>query len=249
MSKSKGNTVSPADLIERYGADTVRLYTLFLGPPERDAEWEDRAVEGAHRFLLRYHRIFALHREALRAAPARAPREALTSRQTALLRKSHETIRKAGEDLSRFHYNTAVSALMELLNATGEFLGEGGRLGPGDAAVLRETMEAFTLLLAPVCPHLAEEVWEGLGHGESVFRNRAPEADPALLERESYVLVVSVNGKVRSRLTVPAGLSRDAIEKEALRDVRVRAHVEGRTVERMVHVPGKLLNVVVRGTA
>ncbi|NDY43053.1 leucine--tRNA ligase [Dissulfurirhabdus thermomarina] len=254
MSKSKGNVVDPDEMLRAYGADTVRLFILFAAPPERDLEWSDQGVEGAHRFLQRVWRLVTERAEALRGAPAPGPELARAvagdEALRALRRKTHQTIRKVTEDIeARFHFNTAISAVMELVNETAALLGA-GRPAPGDAtgwAVVREAVEAVLLLLSPMVPHITAELWERLGHEGGLERAPWPEADEAALAADEVAIVVQVNGKVRGRIRAAAGADRAEVEAAALAEPNVRRHVEGKSVRKVVYVPGRLVNIVAAG--
>jgi len=241
MSKSKGNTVDPQDLTERYGADTVRLFTMFAAPPEQSLEWSDAGVEGAHRFL---KRLWAQVFEHVSAGPAPSlDPDALDDEQKALRRKTHETVAKVSDDVGRrYTFNTAIAANMELLNAVSRFqaVGEQGR------AVVQEALEAVVVMLAPIVPHVTHALWRELGRAGAVVDQPWPEADQAALERDSIDLVVQVNGKLRGRIAVPAGAERGEIEELALADSNVQRFVQGKAIHKMIVVPGKLVNVVVK---
>jgi leucyl-tRNA synthetase len=247
MSKSKGNVVDPDDLIRRLGADTARLFSLFAAPPEKDLDWNDHGVEGASRFLNRVWRFAVARRDEIRDAGARPPS---TEEGRAFRRAIHETIARVTDDLDRdFHFNTAVSAIMELVNALHAFESASGAAGssvPGAErrALLREGVETVLLLLGPFCPHLTEELWSELGHRTSLFAMPWPVADPTVLVKDDVTVVVQVNGKVRSRLTLPSGAADVEARTRALDDERVRPWVEGRRVERVVVVPDSLVNIV-----
>jgi len=257
MSKSKGNVVAPDRLIERYGADTVRLYTLFIGPPEKDAEWNDRGVEGAYRFLTRYWRMIEQFLEATEVhAPSKRPPAAQTWEQTGqardLRRRVHELVTQILDDMDRLHLNTAVSGLMQIVNAVqdyqaaqGETLAPAGQ-GKMPAPEVAEAVDMATRLLGPLAPHTAEGAWERLGHTESVFRAGWPAASQEALARDLERLVVQVNGKVRSEVEVPVGAPTEAVRKAALDDPKARKFVEGKTVAQVIHVPGRLVNIVVK---
>jgi leucyl-tRNA synthetase len=243
MSKSKGNTVAPDDLIRRYGADTVRLYTLFIGPPEKDAEWNDRGVEGAYRFLQRYWRViedFVAAKDPTPEIPTSGWDSGGPRRQ--LRRRVHELARQIVADMDRLHLNTAVSGMMQIVNAVEEFQAGGGDLRAPEVA---EALHIGTRLLAPMAPHTAEGAWERLGHRESVFRAGWPSASQEALRKDLLALVVQVNGKVRSRVQVPADASRDAIQEAVLADEKVRHYADGKKVAQVVIVPGRLVNVVI----
>jgi len=247
MSKSKGNVVDPDDLIRAYGADTVRLFSLFAAPPEKDLEWNNRGVEGASRFLNRVWRFAGSHLEELRVAGLRPPTRELSVEGRRFRRTIHETIKRVTDDIEdQFHFNTAISAVMELVNALYEFaassmdtLSQVERSG-----LLREAVETLIRLLGPFAPHLAEELWAQLGHRASLFGEPWPQADPTALAREEVLIVVQVDGKVRSRLNVEAGAGEEQIRNQALADRRIRMWLETREVDRVVVVPGRLVNIV-----
>jgi leucyl-tRNA synthetase len=248
MSKSKGNVVDPDDLIRRFGADTARLFSLFAAPPEKDLDWNDRGVEGASRFLNRLWRFVHGHLDDLRGA-GRVPTPPLSDAGRAFRRLIHEAIHRVTEDIERdFHFNTAISAVMELVNALHEFerASMDAVSAPERAALLREAVETLLLLLGPVCPHVAEELWSALGHRESVFVQRWPEADPAAMQRQEVQIVVQVDGRVRSRLTADAAAQEAQLRDMALADGKVRPWLDGRRVARVVVVPGRLVNIVTR---
>jgi leucyl-tRNA synthetase len=247
MSKSKGNVVAPRELIARYGADTVRVYTLFIGPPDKDAEWDDRGVEGAWRFLSRLWRLTEEHAALL--APPETPVDAgaLGAPALELHRKVHETIEKVNGDLDRFQMNTAIAALMELVNTLSLTVQDAGfRPGPAaaDGAALREAVDRLLVLLAPMAPFVSEELWERTGHEGSIFHAPIPRHDPAALRRETFTLVVQVGGKLRARIETPVGATRDEALVLALADENVREHLGGKEPAKAIYVPGKLVNLV-----
>ncbi|MFP4137570.1 MAG: leucine--tRNA ligase [Halomonas sp.] len=240
MSKSKNNGVDPQSMIDRFGADTVRLFMMFAAPPEQSLEWSDAGVEGAHRFLKRLWRLVGEHLAA--GEPAALEREALDDAQRELRRKTHETIRKAGDDIGRrTTFNTAIAAVMELTNALGRF----DDTSPRGLAVAREAVEACVLLLAPIIPHACHALWAALGHRAPVIDARWPAVDEAALARDTIELVVQVNGKLRARIEVEADADKSAIESQALAAENVQRHTEGKTVRKVIVVPGKLVNIVV----
>lgn len=248
MSKSKGNVVAPMDLIERYGADTVRLYTLFIGPPEKDAEWEDRAVEGTYRFLGRVWRLVADLAPQLPARAGPVDGAGLPPEAGRLRFLTHDSIRRVTEHLDRFQFNTAVSSLMEMVNGMSLFIQSetGKAVSPGsvEGRVYREAAEALVLLLAPMAPHIAEELWARLGHTGTIFHQPAPAPDPRALERNTVALVVQVAGKLRSHLQVAVNATQAEIEAAALTDPKVIPYLGGKPPARVIYVPGKLVNVV-----
>jgi leucyl-tRNA synthetase len=249
MSKSKGNVVDPDELIRRFGADTARLFSLFAAPPEKDLDWNDRGVEGASRFLNRVWRFVHANLPELQAAP-RAPCGAGSDAGRAFRRVIHETIRKVTHDIEHdFHFNTAISAVMELVNALHEFerTSLDGMPREERSPLLREAVEATLLLLGPVSPHITEELWAALGHSESLFKQRWPEPDPAALARDEVEIVVQVDGRVRSRLTALVGAQEAEVREQALADDKVRPWLDGRHIAKVVVVPGRLVNIVTRG--
>lgn len=240
MSKSKSNGVDPQTLVERYGADTVRLFTMFAAPPEQTLEWMETGVEGAARFLKRLYRVVTEHVEQ-GAAPALRP-DALDAPARDLRRQVHETIAKVGDDIGRrLTFNTAIAAVMELLNAVGRFEPR----GDADRAVVHEAFEAIVALLAPIVPHVCHRLWHALGHTDAVVDAAWPEADPAALERDELNIVVQVNGRLRGRVAVAASADRGAIEQAALAEENVQRFIADKPVRKVIVVPGKLVNVVV----
>ncbi|MDR1604989.1 MAG: leucine--tRNA ligase [Gracilibacteraceae bacterium] len=241
MSKTRGNIVSPDEIIGRYGADTARLFILFAAPPERDLEWSAQGVEGCYRFLQRLWRLgseFAARPAG--AGETAAAVAAADPRARAMRRLTHATRKKVTQDLGeRFNFNTAISAVMELVNALYLYKEEAG----SSAAVAREGLESVILLLAPFAPHITEELWQTLGHRKSVHGEPWPVAEEAALRVESVTVVVQVNGKVRDRLEVPAEAS--GAEIEALAAARAEKYIQGRAVLKTITVPGKLVNFVV----
>src|SRR5215510_14149678 len=275
MSKSKGNVVSDDYVREKYGADTGRLFELFAAPPEKDLEWNDQGIEGASRFLNRVWRFVIGHLaeigggetpppsappDRLRAAALPTPsappdrsRAAIapaSEQGRAFRRTIHETIQRVTDDIEReFHFNTAIAAIMELVNALQAFeavSGEGTAAAADRAALMREAVVTTLHLLGPFCPHVTEELWEQLGHRESLFKQRWPVADPAALQKTEVTVVVQVDGKVRGRLLVDVDAADDRVRQLALGDDRVRPWVEHRRVEKVVVVPNRLVNIVTR---
>ncbi len=241
MSKSKGNTVDPEELIERYGADTVRLFSMFAAPPEQSMEWSDSGVEGAHRFLRRLWKTVHAHRQAGQPAPLDV--DALPQAQKDLRRKAHETIAKVGDDYSRRQtFNTAIAAVMELLNEVGKLA---DRSNPQGLAVEREALEAAVLLLAPIVPHISQALWQALGHDTIPLDTPWPLVDQRALTRANIEMVVQVNGKVRDRMEVPVDASRTQIEMQALEQPNVQRFTGEGKVRKIIVVPNKLVNIVV----
>ncbi len=245
MSKSLKNVVDPDYLIREYGADTVRIFCLFAAPPEKDLEWSDQGVEGGYRFLSRTWRIVMDYLEDIRGVEPYAGPAELEGEFKTLRRKTHQTIKKVTGDIEeRFHFNTAISAVMELINA----LYQVPRPGRGDRlalSVIRETLEAAILLLAPIVPHFAEEIWQELGHGQGLAHASWPAYDPVVAAEEEITIVIQVNGKVRSRLVVSAEEDHEIIKARAMTDEKAAKFIAGNKVLRVVYVPRKLVNIVV----
>jgi leucyl-tRNA synthetase len=244
MSKSKGNTVAPDDVIGRYGADTLRLYVLGEAPAEMALEWSEERIGGPFRLVQRAWRLVDRHAEALRGEP-RGPMPAdLGPAARDLRRKTHQTIQKVTTDIDRIHLNTAVAAFHELVNELHRVEAEVAT-GPGRAA-LREALEALVLLMSPFTPHVCEEMWKRLGHASSLVRAEWPAAEAAVAIEDSVELAVQVNGKVRGRITVPREAEEAEIRRLALAEPRVAEQVNGKQVAKLVVVPGRLVSVVVR---
>lgn len=242
MSKSKGNVVSPDEIIEQYGADTGRLFILFAAPPEKDLDWSDRGVEGCFRFLKRVWRLADRYAAAVRSnGGAAVPDEA----DLALRRAFHGALKKVTEDIGeRFNFNTAISAIMEAVNSAYSYMNE--KEDHIHRGVLAEVLDLLVLMLAPFAPHLSEEMWQRLGHSGSVHQQAWPAYDPAALQVAEVEVVVQVNGKVRGRLTVPADLDAEAMHNLALTDERIAQLVAGKQIVKAIAVPNKLVNIVVR---
>jgi leucyl-tRNA synthetase len=245
MSKSKGNVVDPDEMIEAYGADTVRLFCLFAAPPEKDLEWSDQGVEGSSRFLSRIWRLVADHQEQLRAASSYEGGAELPKLLGDLHRKTHQTIKKVTEDIGdRFHFNTAIAAVMELVNQMYQLLEHPSRDGLF-WSVMKSAVEAMILLISPIVPHVTEELWHALGHSESILKASWPKWSDEALQAEEVLIVVQVNGKLRSRIMVPADATREYVEQIAIRDTRTQDFIAGKMIKKIVVVPGKLVNIVV----
>ncbi len=241
MSKSKGNVVDPNSLIERYGADTARLFSLFAAPPEKDLDWSDQGVDGSFRFLNRVWRLINDRLEMFKRA-GKIDLQSITAEEKSLRRVVHKTIKKVTEDIEdRFHFNTAIASIMELLNVMQTF----DHKSPQSAAVMKEAIDNIILLLAPFVPHVTEELWELLGHTLPLTETAWPEYDREAIVDDEILIIVQVNGKLRSKLTVDAGLNEDALKQLALEDGKVKPHLEGVSVRKVICVPGKLVNIVV----
>jgi leucyl-tRNA synthetase len=236
MSKSLGNTVSPDEMVERYGADSTRLYALFAAPPDRDLDWQEEGVSGVNRFLARAYRFVTRNADRIGNAegePNEADRQAL--------RKLHQTIRKITGDFdSRWHFNTSIASLMELIN---ELYSLESNLSP---ASLREVLKTTTLMLAPFAPYTAQDLWNTLGGATAVFREPWPPFDPALAKEDLAEIVVQVNGKVRGRVQAPFGAPQDEVKKLALDNDKIQPFLERKQIVKTIVVPDKLVNIVVR---
>jgi len=244
MSKSKGNVVSPDAVIEAYGADTQRLYTLFVGPPQKDAEWQDDAVVGSRRFLERVWRHAGEYQAAIAGAdPYAGDGSNLEAEAKAVWRKTHQTIRKVTEDIEQsWQFNTAIAAVMELSNAVaaaGEALGRA-------PAVARLALEAMVRLLHPLVPHVTEELWQALGHEPSVLAAGWPEFSESACAEDVLEIPVQVNGKLRGHITVPAGASEEEIRAAALAVEKVKEHIGAAQVRKVIVIPGRLVNIVAK---
>ncbi len=239
MSKSKNNGVDPQEAIDIYGADVVRLYTMFAAPPEQSLEWSTSGVQGAQKFL---QRVWRLANELLSGGDVDAlNKDALNDEQKAVRLKTHETIKKVSDDISRRHaYNTSVAAIMELMNTV-------QKLEKDDAqnrAVIKEALVAIVKMLAPITPHLSHVLWQEMGNDDLVLDAPWPEVDESALVRDSITIVVQVNGKVRGKVEVAADIDKDAAIAAAKEDANVQKFLEGNTIRKEIYVPGKLVNIV-----
>ena len=247
MSKSKGNVVSPDDMVARYGADATRMYALFAAPPDRDLDWQEDGVAGVSRFLARVWRLVTKYAPLARSAPSeaqkRAPAQGLSLK---LLRKLHQTIAKITLDFEgRWHFNTCVAAIMELVN---DLQAADAQLAAGEvsAPVMRELLRSLVLLLAPFAPFLAAELWEELGGEGGVLRAPWPKSDPGLAKEDELEIPVQINGKLVSVVRVAAGADPKTIEAAALADEKVQSRTAGKTVAKIIVVPGRAVNLVVK---
>lgn len=237
MSKSKGNVVSPLEIIEGYGADTARLFILFAAPPDRDLDWSETGVEGSFRFLNRVWRMVDRHQSLLQEPPTANVAAAEAKELNRLL---HQTIKKATQDMERSHFNTAISAIMELVNGIYVYPEE------ADRGTLAQAIEKTIILLAPFVPHLAEELWAQLGRKESVHQQSWPVFDPEALVQNEVEIAIQLNGRVRDKVMVPATADREEVEQIVLEQERVQEHLAGKEVRKVIVVPGKLVNIVAK---
>ena len=260
MSKSKGNVVDPDDMLQKYGADALRLYVMFVAPPEKEVEWNDAGLEGSFKFLVRVWRIVDYWAETIGGEGIPACGDDCTEAERKLRRKTHDTIRRVTVDIERrMHLNTAVSALMELVNEIYDF-SEGTARGiptRGEPRVgrvertqtigaLREAMDALVAMLSPFAPHTAEELWHMLGHAKGLTKAPWPTFDPAVAKADEVVVPVQINGKVRARVTAPADASEDELRELALADTAVKGYTAGKTIRKVVVAKGPLVSVVVQ---
>ncbi len=248
MSKSKGNVVDPNYLIDKYGADTSRLFSLFAAPPEKDLEWSDKGVEGANRFLNRLWGIVYKNHEALNAKRKTAENPIYISRLTPdalrLFRKTHQTIKKVTTDIEReYHFNTAIAGLMELVNEMTSFEPKSDE----DWATFKFAIERLLLLLSPFSPHIAEELWETIGNKPSIFVQEWPDWDEDAAKEEKIELVIQINGKLRSKIMISPGTPDDEIKKMALEDQKIKEIVGAKAIKKVIVIRGKLVNIVIVG--
>ena len=236
MSKSKGNTVSPIEIINKYGADTARLFVLFAAPPERDLDWSEQGVEGCFRFL---NRVYRLVDELAEVAKSNAEVKAVTKEDKAMRLVIHSTLKKVTTDLSeKFGFNTAIAALMELINEMYKYK----ELDTRNDGIIREGIETIITILAPFTPHIGEELWTMIGKEGSVFNISWPSYDESALVQDEVEVIVQVNGKLRAKVSMDANISREDMEKVAMEDAKVQAAIEGKDVVKVIAVPKKLVN-------
>ncbi len=241
MSKSKGNVVSPEDIVEKYGADTARMFILFASPPEKDLEWSDQGVEGAYRFLKRVWRLVNECRNTVKRGEENEGTE-LKGEDRKIKRLIHATIKKVADDIEqRFNFNTAISAIMELVNGLNTYVNT-----EANPAVVKEGIENLVLLLSPFVPHITEEMWQLLGKKGSVHEQKWPEYDPEALKRDEVTIVIQINGKVRDKMVVDVDVDEETLKAEALGRPKVKKYTEGKEIIKTITVPKKLINIVVK---
>jgi leucyl-tRNA synthetase len=245
MSKSKKNVIDPNILLDKYGADTTRFFCLFAAPPERDLEWSEQGVEGGFRFLNRVWRLAAPVMDGIKdVRPFDGNPDSLEDSLRELYRKTHQTIQKVTRDIEdRFHFNTAISAVMELYNTMSAL--DMQKNHDAQFAVMRFAMESLIVLLSPIVPHFAEELWEALGHRSSVLLAPWPQYRMDALEEDELLIVVQVNGKLRSRFQIAADTDDKTIKERALADERIRKFMDGKMIKKVIVVKNKLVNIVV----
>jgi leucyl-tRNA synthetase len=245
MSKSKGNVIGAIDMAEKYGCDTARLYTLFAAPPEKDLEWNEQGIEGCARFASRVFRMFDRHAAGLRDVQAEtgAGGAPASAKEKELQRKAHQTLRRLTQDFEvRWHFNTSVALVMELVNTlqAQEPLDKDAR-----PAVVKGVLELLVQMLAPMAPHLCEELWEMLGHAEGLDATRWPECVPELAAEEQVEIPIQINGRVRGRISVEVGLAENELVERAIADPRIKPLIEGKRIVKRIVVPERLVNLVV----
>ena len=241
MSKSRGNTVSPDDMVSRYGADSTRVYSLFAAPPDRDLDWQENGVEGVSRFLAKVYRLVMRYAD-FSVKPSSAPASAARD----LERKLHQTLRRVSTDFEgRWHFNTSIAAIMELVNA---ITAAERQIASGaiSAKQVASTLRTLVLMLAPFAPYLASELWESLGEKSQLLRESWPKFNPELAREEQVEIPIQINGKNRSRIVVPAGLDDDEVRARSSADEKIRALLDGKEIVKMIVVPNKLVNIVAR---
>jgi leucyl-tRNA synthetase len=248
MSKSLGNVVTPDEMVARYGADAARLYSLFAAPPDRDLDWQDKGIEGIQRFLGRVYRYVARHAQPGHPDWRKPVPDNLSTEARAVQRKLHKTIKRVSDDFrGRWHFNTCIAAIMELVN---ELYGLDDPAAPSAAlipiALVAEVQHNLALLLSPFAPYLAHELWEMLGEKSNLLRAPWPQYDAAMAKEEEIEIPVQINGKLRSRIVVPADATEDVLRERALADEKIRAAIAGKQVVKVIVVPGKLVNIVIR---
>jgi leucyl-tRNA synthetase len=242
MSKSKANTVDPEDMVNSYGADTVRLYILFAGPVEKDFEWTEEGLQGAHRFLKRLWGFFHENLERLRNLQyTREELSKVEGKAKDVRRKAHQTLKKYLQDMEELSFNTAIASIMELLNTLQDFKPENQE----HYKVLKEALELILFMLYPITPHICEELWNGLGNQQLMVFYTFPEPDPEALKEEEVEIAVQVNGKLRAVVKVPIDAQEDTVKSIALAQEKVVKALENKKLQKVIYVKNKLINLVV----
>ena len=242
MSKNLGNVVSPDEMVKRYGADAARLYSLFAAPPDRDLDWQDTGIEGIQRFLGRVYRFVTRNAQPGHADWRKPVPAELSPAARQAQRKLHQTIKRVTDDFQgRWHFNTCIAAIMELVNELYDAEATGLPV-----PLLAEVQRNLILLAAPFAPYLAQELWEVLGEKSSLLRQPWPKYDPELAKEDEIEVPISINGKLRSRVTVPVDASQATLQERAMADEKVKAAVSGKQIAKVIVVPGKMVNIVVR---
>ena len=242
MSKSLGNTVDPEEMIQNYGADTVRLFMMFTSPPEQSLEWSDTAINGSYRFLKKLWKLIKTHQDSIKDISGISSNEKFNGNQNKLRRKTHQTISKVTDDIGRrYTFNTAIAAVMELVNEVSAFNVDNEL----DRQVIKEAIESILLLLSPIVPHICHQLWLDINHDQPIIDARWPKFDSSLLKSETSLIVVQVNGKLRSKLEVDASISEDELKSMALSDEKVARFIDGNEIKKIIVIPEKLVNIVV----
>ena len=242
MSKSLGNTVDPEEMIQNYGADTVRLFMMFTSPPEQSLEWSDTAINGSYRFLKKLWKLIKTHQDSIKDISGISSNEKFNGNQNKLRRKTHQTISKVTDDIGRrYTFNTAIAAVMELVNEVSAFNVDDEL----DRKVIKEAIESILLLLSPIVPHICHQLWLDINHDQPIIDARWPKFDSSLLKSETSLIVVQVNGKLRSKLEVDASISEDELKSMALSDEKVVRFIDGNEIKKIIVIPEKLVNIVV----
>ena len=243
MSKSKANVVDPETVVKKYGADTVRLYILFAAPPERDFEWIESGIEGAYRFLNRLWDFVIKNLETFKGLESKPNPERLSKEGKELRRKVHQTIKKFAEEMEKnYQFNTAIASVMELLNKAESFKPQNDE----DKKALKEAAETMVKLLYPITPHICEELWERLGHKTRLYNEPYPQYDEEALKVEEVEIPVQINGKVRAKIVIPFGASQEEVLNIAKNNPQVVKYLEGKELKKVIYIPNKLLNLVVK---
>ncbi len=248
MSKSKGNVVTPGNIFQQYGVDATRLMILFASPPELDMEWSEKGIEGASRFLNRVWRMVYQYRKLFQGKELlrRTDSSNIGERFKKLERKTHQTIKKVTEDIEeRFHFNTAISAIMELVNELYGLKVKVTQINEKEKVILKETTTTIIKLLSPIVPHFCEELWQEIGNKQSIYLENWPQYNPQLIKEEEILIVVQVNGKLRDKVMVLADSSEEFIKKTILELPKIKKWIEGKTINKVVYIPGKLVNIVI----
>jgi len=242
MSKSLGNTVDPEEMIQNYGADTVRLFMMFTAPPEQSLEWSDKAINGSYRFLKKLWKLIKTHEESIKDTPVISSNDGFNENQNRLRRKTHQTISKVTDDIGRrYTFNTAIAAVMELVNEVSSFNVDNEL----DRQVVKEAIKSILLLLSPIAPHICHQLWLDIKQAQPIIDADWPTFDPSLLKSKTSVVVIQVNGKLRSKLQVSASVDEDELKSMALSDEKVVRFIEGKEIKKVIVIPQKLVNIVV----
>ena len=242
MSKSLGNTVDPEEMINNYGADTVRLFMMFTAPPEQSLEWSDKAINGSFRFLKRLWSSVQSRKDQITGIDDLDKQDNLSDKQKGLMRKTHQTIAKVSDDIGRrYTFNTAIAAVMELVNELNAF-----EINDDvDKKVVKEAIKAIILLLSPIVPHICNRLWLDLGYDSSIIDESWPTHNPELMVQENVEIVIQVNGKLRSKITVDQSIDDKALEELVMMDEKIKKYTDGHTVKKIIIVPKKLVNIVI----